>query len=144
SLLATRLISRLRASLDVEGSIRSLFEARTGAGLSAGLSEGGEARAPLRAVSRPAEVPLTFAQHRMWFLERLEGGRANDTIPLAVRLRGDLDLGALEAALCDVAERHESLRTIFPEREGVARQEILAGSSARVRLLLREVSEGEL
>ena len=77
-------------------------------------------------------------------MDRLEGGRANYTIPLAVRLRGDLDLAALEAALCDVVERHESLRTVFPERDGVARQEILPASSARVRVLLSEVNEGEL
>src|SRR5262249_23451899 len=144
SLLATRLISRIRANLEVELSIRSLFEARTVAGLSAGLSEGGEVRAPLRAVERPVEVPLSYAQRRLWFLDRLEGERANYTIPLAVRLRGDLDLAALEAALCDVVKRHESLRTIFPERDGVAQQEILPASSARVRVLLTEVDEGEL
>src|SRR5207244_10675113 len=64
--------------------------------------------------------------------------------PLAVRLRGELDVGALEAALGDVVERHESLRTIFPERLGVARQEVLAGGAGRGRLSVGAVSEGEL
>src|SRR5499425_1360040 len=144
SLLATRLISRIRSSLGVEVSIRSLFEAPTVAGLVERLGEAGVARAALRAVERPGEVPLSYGQRRLWFLERLEGGGGRYTIPLAVRLRGALDVGALEAALGDVVARHESLRTIFPERLGVARQEVLAGGAARVRLLVRAVSEGEL
>src|SRR5262249_35213301 len=108
------------------------------------LGEGGLARAPLRAVKRPAEVPLSFAQRRLWFLERLEGGRAGYTIPLAGRVGGFLDVGGLGAALGGVVERHESLRTVFPERDGVARQEILAASLARPRLSVCVVSEGEL
>ena len=55
-------------------------------------------------------------------------------IPLAVRLSGTLDRAALEAALCDLVERHESLRTVFPERLGVPRQLILEATAARPRL----------
>src|SRR6266542_1962612 len=144
SLLATRVISRIRSSLEVEVSIRSLFEAPTVAALVDRLGEADAARPALRAVERPSEVPLSYGQRRLWFLERLEGGGGRYTIPLAVRLRGALDVGALEAALGDVVERHESLRTIFPERLGVARQEVVAGEAARVRLSVRAVSEGEL
>ena len=144
SLLATRLISRIRSTLDVELAIRSLFEAPTVAALVQRVEEAQPARALLRAVARPAEVPLSYAQRRLWFLDRLEGGRAPYTIPLAVRLRGDLDRAALAGALDDLVERHESLRTIFPERLGVPRQEVLEPSAARVGLSVSAVSEGEL
>src|SRR5262249_21233274 len=150
SLLAMRLISRIRASLDVELSIRSLFEAPTVSGLARRLGEAGEAvRAPLRALARPGEVPLSFAQRRLWFLNRLEGESAGDhgatyTIPLAVRLTGELDRGALEGALGDLVERHESLRTIFPERLGVARRGVLSAAGGRPGLGVGEVAGGEL
>src|SRR5262249_20613087 len=144
SLLATRLISRIRSSLDVEVSIRSLFEAPTVAGLVECFGEADAARPALRAVERPGEVTLSYGQRRLWFLERLEGASGRYVIPLAIRLGGELDVGALEAALGDVVDRHESLRTIFPERLGVARQEVLAVGAGRVRLSVRAVSEGEL
>src|SRR5262245_6977986 len=144
SLLATRLISRVRATLGVEVAIRSLFEAPTVAGLVRRLGDGGSVRAPLRAQARPAEVPLSYAQRRLWFLERLEGGSSPYTIPLAVRLRGELDRSALEGALRDVVERHESLRTIFPERGGLPRQEVLSAGAAGFGLLVSAVSEAEL
>src|SRR6266849_3275747 len=149
SLLATRLISRIRASLDVEIAIRSLFEAPTVEALAGRLGEARPARPALRALARPHEIPLSYAQRRLWFLHRLEGESeghhsATYTIPVAVRLTGALDVAALEAALWDVMERHESLRTIFPEREGVARQEILAASAVRPKLVVSAVSEAAL
>jgi non-ribosomal peptide synthetase component F len=136
SLLAARLISRIRASLDVEIAIRSLFEAPSVAALGRRLDEGQQVRVPLVASARPAEIPLSFAQRRLWFLDRL--------IPLAVRLNGVLDHAALQAALGDVVERHESLRTIFPDRLGVPRQLILDASAARPRIAVTAVAEAGL
>src|ERR1700730_9418317 len=144
SLLATRLMSRLRASLDVELAIRVLFEAPTVAGLAQRLREGLPGRALLGRMERPEHVPLSYAQQRLWFLDRLEGGSAGYLIPVAVRLKGELSVSALEQALWDVVERHESLRTVFAERDGVAWQEIVAAADARPRLSVGEIGAGEL
>jgi hypothetical protein len=155
SLLATRLISRIRSALDVEVAIRSLFEAPSVAALSLRLwSEARAPRAPLKAGLRPAAIPLSYAQRRLWFLERLEaGGGSPDgggasgnpyVIPLSLRLVGRLDRAALEGALCDLIERHESLRTVFPEHLGVPRQEILEPSAARLRLAVAATEEAHL
>ncbi|MEY2457641.1 MAG: hypothetical protein QOK06_2762, partial [Acidimicrobiaceae bacterium] len=153
SLLAMRLIGRVRASLGVEVAIRSLFEAPSVGALALRLtSETAAIRAPLTAVPRPSEVPLSYAQRRLWFLDRLEGGTSSDAssspgtyaIPVAVRLSGVLDRAALEGALNDLVGRHESLRTVFLESGGVPRQEVLSASAARVGLETTDVTEDGL
>ncbi|WP_374297934.1 amino acid adenylation domain-containing protein, partial [Sphingomonas sp.] len=134
SLLATRLISRIRATLDVELPIRALFEAPSVAALVRHLQGAGRGRTALAVMPRPGEIPLSFAQRRLWFLDRLESGAATYVIPIAARLRGALDIAALQAALGDLVARHESLRTVFPETLGVAHQRILADPVVPLRV----------
>src|SRR5262249_44600593 len=109
SLLATRLISRVRSVLSVEVAIRVLFEAPTVAGLARRLAEeAGEARAPLRAQGRPAEIPLSDGQRRLWVLGRVEGGGGACNRPLAGLVGGGLGVLALQGALDDLVGRHAS------------------------------------
>ncbi|MFJ9648260.1 amino acid adenylation domain-containing protein [Streptomyces sp. NPDC101206] len=125
SLLATRLVSRIRATLGAELTLRDVFEARTVAALATRSDRTATARPALAPRERPDPLPLSFAQRRLWFLHRLAGPGAAYNIPLALRLSGDLDRGALESALADVVARHEALRTVFGEVDGVPCQRVL-------------------
>ncbi|WP_319458350.1 non-ribosomal peptide synthetase, partial [Mycobacterium sp. RTGN4] len=126
SLSAMRVVAAINTSVDSGLVVRALFDAPTVAGLAAGIGEQADRRAPLVAGVRPAVVPLSFAQQRLWFLNRFEGGAATYNMPIAFRIDGELDVAALGAALDDVIARHESLRTVFPDLEGVAFQQVLA------------------
>ena len=89
-------------------------------------------------------IPLSSAQRRLWFSGQASGFSALYNLPLAVRLSGVLDAGVLEAALGDVVERHESLRTVLPELGGEPCQVVLSGEAGRVLLRVVDVGEGGL
>ncbi|MFY7569216.1 amino acid adenylation domain-containing protein [Streptomyces sp. WI04-05B] len=143
SLLATRLIARIRSVLGAEVGVAALFRNPTPAALARQLGSSRPRPALVRR-ERPETVPLSFAQHRMWLINQIAEGGALYNLPLASRLHGQLDRDALRAALGDVVARHESLRTVFPSREGRPYQRILRPEEARPELRVLEVGDAEL
>ncbi|MEO6231488.1 MAG: amino acid adenylation domain-containing protein [Ferruginibacter sp.] len=123
SLLAIRVVSALRKELDLEMPISNIFEFQTIALLAAQLEtqSGITVLPPIQLAPRPAFIPLSFSQERLWFIDRLEGSRQYH-IPAVMRLKGELDKSALEYALQEIVNRHEVLRTIFLEEDGNAHQ----------------------
>ncbi|MBZ6258699.1 amino acid adenylation domain-containing protein [Streptomyces olivaceus] len=138
SLLATRVVNRVRGAFGAEIPVRALFEDPTPAGLARHLDGAARGRPSLQArADRPAELPLSFAQRRLWFLNRMRPEDASYNLPMAVSLCGRLDVAALHGALGDVVARHESLRTVFREaadRSGTPVQRVLSPGAARPAL----------
>ena len=132
SLSAMRLIAAINTSLDGGLSVRAVFDAPTVAQLAPRLGGDEGGREPLVAGERPAVVPLSFAQSRLWFLDQLQGPSPVYNMAVALRLGGPLDVDALGAGLGDVIARHESLRTILPDIDGVPCQEVVAAERADV------------
>jgi amino acid adenylation domain-containing protein/non-ribosomal peptide synthase protein (TIGR01720 family) len=125
SLLAIRLIARLREANGAEPPIRMLFEAPTIAQFAERLKDVAAVQdLPLTPVSRVGEAPLSFAQQRLWFLQQMEPGSTAYNIAAAIRLAGELDESALRAAFDYLLSRHEAFRTTFKGKAGEAVQVI--------------------
>ncbi|WP_437515457.1 type I polyketide synthase [Sorangium sp. So ce1099] len=125
SLVATQVMSRIRAQLGVELPLRALFQGPTVAALAAQVDSAlrGEGRQrefpPIQRIPRDGPLPLSFAQHRLWFVDQLEPGSPAYNVPFVVRAAGRLDIDALRRSLFEIARRHEALRTTFSARDGV-------------------------
>ncbi|MTE11444.1 non-ribosomal peptide synthetase [Nocardia aurantiaca] len=128
SLIATQAVARIGTALGLRVPVRLLFEASTVADLARLLTGQGGAENDTPALvsgPRPDRVPLSYAQQRMWFLNRFYPDSAVDNVPLAVRLSGELDVEAMRAAVRDLVDRHEVLRTVYPEVDGEGHQQVL-------------------
>ncbi|GLY02219.1 non-ribosomal peptide synthetase [Actinoplanes sp. NBRC 101535] len=130
SALAMRLIARIREELGADLPIRQLFSSPTPAGVARALAA--KSRPALEAVTRPERVPLSARQLRAWLLARPGEETAGRHLTVVLRLRGRLDVPALEAALGDVAARHEILRTTFPGDAQSVHQRVHATGTVRL------------
>jgi amino acid adenylation domain-containing protein len=128
SLLATRVISRVRTAFGVELPIRAVSEHPTVAELAREIERASPDRPDqidlIGPADRGADLPLSFAQQRLWFLDQMDGG-ALYNVPFALRMSGALSVSVLSRVFAEVVRRHEVLRTVFPSDAGSARQVVL-------------------
>ena len=146
SLLATQVVSRIRETFQIELPLRRLFETPTVAGLAEGLElspQNGQFQlSPIRPIPRDGNLPLSFAQQRLWFIDQLDPGNPVYNFPVAVRLKGALDLNALEQSLNEIVRRHEALRTTFSMVDGHPTQVIAPTLAIALPMVdLSELSE---
>ncbi|HXO40624.1 MAG TPA: condensation domain-containing protein, partial [Thermoanaerobaculia bacterium] len=147
SLLVTRVVSRVRAALGIELPVRALFAAPTVASLAAVLAgvmaaaatEGGGSvpeppAAPIEPMVDRSGLPLSFAQQRLWLLDRLEPGSAAYNLPIALRVEGALDAVSLQRALGEVVRRHEVLRTTIAAPEDTGEPRLVVAAPHRFSL----------
>jgi len=140
SLIATQVMVRVQKTTGVELPLRALFENPTVSQLAAqievALRKGTVSSAPpLVPVARDGELPLSFAQQRLWFLDQLEPGSAFYNVPTAMRLTGKLNLPALQQSLNEIVRRHEVLRTAFADVNGRPVPTVTKTSALRLQVI---------
>ncbi|MFF7976497.1 condensation domain-containing protein [Streptomyces sp. NPDC007905] len=145
SILAARIASRVRTLFGVELDLSAVFRGPTVAQLDARISQSEHVRAVLRPVDpRPALLPASPGQQGLWMVDQIQGPNASYNIPIALRLQGALDAGALEAAVNDLVVRHEALRTTFRNHDGAPHQHVIPEDGARVHLERSSCRRSEL
>ena len=154
SLLATQLVSRIRDRFQLEIPLMALFENPTISGLTLEINKAqwqqmDRALPPLKRADRSGDIPLSFAQQRLWFLDQLAPNNPAYNIPTALRFKGRIDVNAFRNSLQAIVERHESLRTTFKSVNGMPVQVIHDDASAEadwidIRDLPEEQREAEM
>ncbi|HEY0728138.1 MAG TPA: condensation domain-containing protein, partial [Pyrinomonadaceae bacterium] len=143
SLLATQLMSRVREAFRVDVPLRLLFEhpspRRLAHVIEVEMHGGSEPLPPVRRLARGVTAPLSFAQQRLWILDRLEPGSSAYNLPSALRIDGPLDVAALERSFEEIVRRHEALRTTFAIVDGEPRQ--IVGPPAHAALSFIDLSQ---
>lgn len=144
SLLAMQLAVKIRASFSIELNIHHLFERPTIAELSDYIRQNYQLGAPILTppapIDRKKHLPLSFSQKRLWFLAQLEPDNSFYNMFIALQLRGDLNIPALEWALLKIIQRHEILRTRFVVKDGEPYQDILSIKDLQYKLEMEDVS----
>ncbi|MFE7799301.1 amino acid adenylation domain-containing protein [Nocardia sp. NPDC057440] len=142
SLLATRLAAALHAEFGVDLPVREIFEAPTVAGVAERITEAPRTQRMALAVHtpRPGRIPLSLPQQRLWFLNRFSPESSAYNIAFVIRIDGDLDVTALNAALTDVVDRHEVLRTVFPQ-DNIGAQQIVLPTARVMPTLVPTVTD---
>lgn len=149
SLLATQVAARLRKLVGVEIPLQILFEAPTVAELVVRIQQELQHDQTLQAppivvASRSQELPLSFAQQRLWFLDQLEPGNTAYSIPITIEIEGELDIKGFDTSLAQVIERHEGLHTTFHEQAGQPYQVISSQKNFNMLLVdLQVLSENQ-
>ncbi|MFF0817410.1 amino acid adenylation domain-containing protein [Rhodococcus sp. NPDC003318] len=130
SLSATRLVARIAGTLGADLSLRDVFDHPTISGLAVLVDAAVDARSPMTVVPRGETMALSAAQQRLWFLHNVNGPSATYNVPFALRIRGRVDEHALRRALAAVVARHEVLRTVVVDQDGLGVARILPSDTA--------------
>ncbi|ASZ12168.1 non-ribosomal peptide synthetase [Chitinophaga sp. MD30] len=144
SLLAMRVIAILRHQYQIPLMIKDIFSYPVLTQLAKYLETMDKSTLPLylETRERPTYIPLSFSQERLWFIDRLEGSQAYH-IPIVLRLRGRVNLAALESSLQQIIQRHEVLRTVIHEEEGSAYQHIQSGEDWQLEVIKDPILQEE-
>ncbi|MFD1811371.1 amino acid adenylation domain-containing protein [Rhodococcus gannanensis] len=143
SLSATRLLARIADALGASLTLRDVFDTPTVAGLAAVADSASPALPAVTPVPRAATMPLSSAQQRLWFLHRANGPSATYNVPFVLRISGRVDEDALRRALAAVVARHEVLRSVVVDVDGVGAARILPADTA-VPTVVADLAEGDL
>ncbi|MEW6737016.1 MAG: amino acid adenylation domain-containing protein, partial [Acidobacteriota bacterium] len=145
SLLATQVVSRIRQTFQIEFHLRTIFDSPTVAKLVEALESSLRTQLHflprmIQPISHDQEIPLSFAQQRLWFIDQLAPGNPVYNVPITLQLKGQLNIAALEQSLNEIVRRHEVLRTRFIKKEGQPWQVILSPQP----LVLHQIDLGHL